>query len=87
MSDPVSQPSHYQNDGDSLECFPAFVAMRGREAGLTAALFNVHKYCYRFDKKHHELGRQIEDLEKAKQYLSFAIELLSDAESRRTKEL
>ena len=32
MSDPVSQPSHYQNDGDSLECFPAFVAMRGREA-------------------------------------------------------
>jgi|TARA_R100000482_G_scaffold85180_1_gene34034 hypothetical protein len=81
MSDPVSQPSHYQNDGDSLECFPAFVAMRGRDAGVIAALFNVHKYCYRFDKKHNELGRQIEDLQKAKQYLNFAIKLLSDAES------
>lgn len=82
MSDPVSQPSHYQNN-DGIECFEAFCLMRGRDAGVVAALFNVHKYCYRFDKKHKELGAQIEDLRKAKQYLDFAIKLVAkDAESR-----
>ena len=86
MGDPVSQPSHYQNS-NSLECFEAFWRMRGREAGIIAALFNVHKYCYRFDKKHQEQGRQIEDLRKAKQYLDFAIKLVADDESRRTEEL
>jgi hypothetical protein len=87
MNDPVSQPSHYQNADDSLECFEAFWRMRGRDAGVIAALFNVHKYCYRFDKKHDSLGAQIEDLRKAKQYLDFAIKLVADDESRRTEEL
>lgn len=72
-SDPVHHPSHYTGGppcpgcGRPIECIDIT-----RTMGF--CLGNVIKYAWRSALK----GHQIEDLEKARQYLDFEIELLKE---------
>jgi len=43
-------PDHYKNRG-AVECFDSFVDWAGIDAGISACMFNIHKYLYRHDLK------------------------------------
>jgi hypothetical protein len=75
-SDPVKNPAHYSRGDGLLECFDAFVAQYGNEAGIIAARFAIHKYNSRFDLK----GQAISDLRKIQQFAEMLKPLMEDYE-------
>ena len=73
-SDPIKSPDHYCHGEGLLESWAAYVAMYGREAGISAARFNIHKYLSRFDRK----GQALQDLCKIQQYAEMLKTLIDD---------
>lgn len=71
-SDPVAHPSHYSDPGIGVSCVQVAQAFNFNRG-------NAIKYIWRAGKKHPEL--EIEDLEKARQYLTFEIERLRKAQA------
>lgn len=70
MSDPVKQPSHYTQD---IECIDAIKSAIG-DSFIDHCRATAMKYIWRCDKK----GKLLEDLCKARQYLTFAIDELEE---------
>jgi hypothetical protein len=64
----VSHPGHYQSD-DGIECIDAIRAMLGREQFIAYCRGSAMKYCWRHNRK----TKDRRDLNKALQFLSFAI--------------
>ena len=73
-SDPVKHPDHYCRGDGLLESWDAYVATYGREAAISAARFNIHKYLSRFDRK----GQALQDLCKIQQYAEMLKPLVAD---------
>ena len=68
MHDSVNKPVHYNQAG--IECIEAIRAMTGSMNGTSAYMAgNVLKYMWR-----HEYKNGLEDLEKARVYLSWLID-------------
>jgi hypothetical protein len=68
MNDPVEHPCHYEGE---VECIDAIRVALG-EGFSDYCRGNAMKYIWRCDKK----GKLLEDLCKARQYLTFAIDEL-----------
>lgn len=73
-NDPIRNPDHYSRGEGLLQCFDAFVAQYGREAGIIAARFAIHKYNSRFDLK----GQALSDLCKIQQFAEMIKPLMDD---------
>ena len=73
-SDPIKSPDHYCHGEGLLESWDAYVATYGREAAISAARFNIHKYLTRFDRK----GQALQDLCKIQQYAEMLKRLIPD---------
>jgi hypothetical protein len=76
--DDIVSPSYYQRPGGCLESFDAFAKTYGYDAAVAAARFNVHKYLYRFDRKHRDTVDQVGDLRKLAEYVNNLINLVSN---------
>ena len=74
----VHKPSHY-NQG-SIQAIDAFRAMVTPEEFHGAMRFNVHKYLWRYKDK-----GGVEDLKKAKVYLTWLINSLNNEDLEATK--
>jgi len=69
MTDPVNNPSHYNQSG-SIECIVAIKALTSTMKGASAYMSgNILKYLWR-----HEYKNGLEDLQKARWYLDKLIE-------------
>lgn len=68
MSDNVSKPAHY-TQGD-IECIDAIRAALSPDEFIGGLRWQVFKYLWRYKYK----GTPVEDLNKAKQYLTWLIE-------------
>ncbi len=69
MSDNVNHPAHYAGKIETIDF------IKDKLPDFTSyCIGNVLKYCSRYDKK----GNPIEDLEKAKVYLGWAIDSLKE---------
>ena len=73
--DTVSKPAHY-NHGDGIECIDYIKQVLGKEGFVAYCRGNQMKYQHRAMYK----GNPVEDLEKARQYLDWAIETLKGGE-------
>ena len=69
MSDPVKKPAHYNRGGQETIVFIESVVEGYKDSVLGGLLWNTLKY---IDRAPHK-GKTLEDLKKAKQYLSRAI--------------
>ena len=69
--DPVSKPSHYNQDG-GIECIDYIKQVLGKEGFVAYCRGNQIKYQHRAMYK----GNAVQDLEKAGQYNAWAIETL-----------
>lgn len=69
MKEAVNHPEHYK--GTNIECIDAMLSAFGIEEVIAFCKLNAFKYIWRCSKK----GKCIEDLQKAKWYLSKAEEL------------
>jgi hypothetical protein len=72
MSDRVHQPEHYLTGG--IECIEAMEAMMSKQEYKGYLRGNVFKYLWRYQTKN-----GVEDLRKAKVYLTWLIEQEVDA--------
>lgn len=69
MSDNVNHPSHYETG--KYECIDVMIETQGIEAVKNFCICNALKYLYR-----HENKNGVEDVRKAKRYLSKYLELV-----------
>lgn len=67
----MKTPKHYDNKVTPLDIIDT--------CNLNFNTGNTLKYLYRFDKKHNNIEKQIEDLEKAITYLEFEISKRNEA--------
>ncbi len=73
--DPVKHPSHYTDGPTHHECGKPIECI-DITRDMNFCLGNVVKYLWRSGKKDQE--KRVEDLEKARQYITFEIERLTD---------
>lgn len=80
MIENVNHPKHYNISGRK-ECIVEMLEKFGVDAVITFCQLNVYKYRYR-----HELKNGQEDLEKAKWYEDYALNLRNGKQGRRKAE-
>jgi len=65
MADNVNQPAHYQGE---IECIEAIKASMTNEEFKGYLRGNCIKYLWRFNRKHVDQDKQLEDLRKSEWY-------------------
>ena len=75
LSDPVNSPNYYNKHPSGIECIEIV-------KHYDFCIGNVIKYCWRAGLKGETNEKEIEDLKKARKYLDYKIEMLTNKHNK-----